>query len=203
MNLPLFVYGSMRDVEVRSLVLGRTPPAFRTEPAWMPGVAAAVVPGESYPYLVSVGGRARVRRADIRARRAVPRAHSVLRRRGVRVRRMRSRACRRRARRRDALRRGRRPGRADHRLVAPTVAGAGEVGVSLDDPRVHGTLAPRDARASRGGLAAACFASMSPAPTSGERQPIAIPHTTCRARLAHACNARSAVARSRRACASS
>ena len=59
MNLPLFVYGSMRDVEVRSLVLGRTPPAFQTEPAWMPGVAAAVVPGESYPYLVSVeGGRA-------------------------------------------------------------------------------------------------------------------------------------------------
>ena len=59
MNLPLFVYGSMRDVEVRSLVLGRTPPALRAEPAWMPGAAAAVVPGESYPYLVSVeGGRA-------------------------------------------------------------------------------------------------------------------------------------------------
>ena len=56
MNLPLFVYGSMRDVEVRSLVLGRTPPALRTEPAWMPGAAAAVVPGESYPYLVSVEG---------------------------------------------------------------------------------------------------------------------------------------------------
>ena len=59
MNLPLFVYGSMRDVEVRSLVLGRTPAAFQTEPAWMPGVAAALVPGESYPYLVSVDtGRA-------------------------------------------------------------------------------------------------------------------------------------------------
>ena len=54
MNLPLFVYGSMRDVEVRSLVLGHVPSAFRTEPAWMPGVAAGVVPGESYPYLVSV-----------------------------------------------------------------------------------------------------------------------------------------------------
>ena len=56
MNLPLFVYGSMRDIEVRSLVLGRAPPALRTEPARMPGVAAAVVPGESYPYLVSVDG---------------------------------------------------------------------------------------------------------------------------------------------------
>ena len=56
MNLPLFVYGSMRDVEVRSLVLGRAPPALRTEPAWMPGAATAVVPGESYPYLVSVEG---------------------------------------------------------------------------------------------------------------------------------------------------
>ena len=56
MNLPLFVYGSMRDDEVRSLVLGHVPPAFQTEPAWMPGVAAALVPGESYPYLVSVEG---------------------------------------------------------------------------------------------------------------------------------------------------
>ena len=56
MSLPLFVYGSMRDVEVRSLVLGRAPPALRTEPAWMSGVAAAVVPGESYPYLVSAEG---------------------------------------------------------------------------------------------------------------------------------------------------
>lgn len=56
MNLPLFVYGSMRDIAVRSLVLGRTSLALRTEPAWMPGVTAAVVPGESYPYLVSVEG---------------------------------------------------------------------------------------------------------------------------------------------------
>ena len=45
MTLPLFVYGSMRDEEVRTLVLGR-----------MPGVAAALVPGESYPYLVSLEG---------------------------------------------------------------------------------------------------------------------------------------------------
>ena len=56
MNLPLFVYGSMRDEDVRALVLGRAPLAVRTEPAWMPGVAAAQVPGESYPYLVSVEG---------------------------------------------------------------------------------------------------------------------------------------------------
>ena len=56
MNLPLFVYGSMRDEDVRALVLGRDPPAIRTEPAWMPGVAAVRVPGESYPYLVSSDG---------------------------------------------------------------------------------------------------------------------------------------------------
>ena len=56
MNLPLFVYGSMRDGDVRALVLGRAPPAVRTEPAWMPGAAVALVPGESYPYLVSAEG---------------------------------------------------------------------------------------------------------------------------------------------------
>ena len=56
MNLPLFVYGSMRDAEVRELVLGDDRSDIRTEPAWMPGAAAALVPGESYPYLVSVEG---------------------------------------------------------------------------------------------------------------------------------------------------
>ncbi len=57
MNLPLFVYGSMRDEDVRALVLGRAPPAaVRTEPAWMPGAAVALVPGESYPHLVSAEG---------------------------------------------------------------------------------------------------------------------------------------------------
>ena len=56
MTLPLFVYGSMRDDDVRTLVLGRIATAFRTEPAWMPGVAAALVPGESYPFLVSLEG---------------------------------------------------------------------------------------------------------------------------------------------------
>ena len=56
MKLPLFVYGSMRDEDVRALVLGRALPAGRTEPAWMPGAAVALVPGESYPYLVSAQG---------------------------------------------------------------------------------------------------------------------------------------------------
>ena len=56
MNLPLFVYGSMRDEDVRALVLGRTPPAVRAEPAWMPGAAAVRVPGESYPWLVPAEG---------------------------------------------------------------------------------------------------------------------------------------------------
>ena len=56
MSLPLFVYGSMRDAEVRALVLGRECPALRIEPAWMPGAAVALVPGESYPYLVAADG---------------------------------------------------------------------------------------------------------------------------------------------------
>ncbi len=56
MNLPLFVYGSMRDADVRALVLGSDRPEVRTEPAWMPGAAAARVPGESYPYLVPIEG---------------------------------------------------------------------------------------------------------------------------------------------------
>lgn len=57
MKLPLFVYGSMRDEEVRAVVLGRSAPAVRIEPASMPGVATALVPGESYPYLVSAEGK--------------------------------------------------------------------------------------------------------------------------------------------------
>ena len=56
MNLPLFVYGSMRDADVRALVLGHVPSVLRSEPAWMPGVAVALVPGESYPYLVRAEG---------------------------------------------------------------------------------------------------------------------------------------------------
>lgn len=56
MTLPLFVYGSMRDEDVRAIVLGHTPPELRTEPAWLSGVATAVVPGESYPYLVLAEG---------------------------------------------------------------------------------------------------------------------------------------------------
>ena len=56
MNLPLFVYGSMRDADVRALVLGSDRPEVRTEPAWMSGAAAARVPGESYPHLVPTEG---------------------------------------------------------------------------------------------------------------------------------------------------
>ena len=56
MTLPLFVYGSMRDADVRALVLGPDSPGIRTEPAWMPDAAAARVPGESYPFLVSIEG---------------------------------------------------------------------------------------------------------------------------------------------------
>lgn len=56
MNLPLFVYGSMRDADVRALVLGPECPRVRTVPAWMPDATAALVPEETYPYLVSVEG---------------------------------------------------------------------------------------------------------------------------------------------------
>ncbi len=55
-NLPLFVYGSMRDEDVRALVLGRATPAVHVEAASMPGVTAVRVPGESYPYLISSEG---------------------------------------------------------------------------------------------------------------------------------------------------
>ena len=56
MNRPLFVYGSMRDRDVRALVLGRDHPEVRIEAAWMPDAAVALVPDESYPYLVSAEG---------------------------------------------------------------------------------------------------------------------------------------------------
>ena len=56
MNLPLFVYGSMRDADVRALVLGSDRPEVHSEPAWMPGATAARVPGESYPHLVPTEG---------------------------------------------------------------------------------------------------------------------------------------------------
>ena len=58
MNLPLFVYGSMRDADVRALVLGYRSGCseVRTEPARMPGAATARVPGESYPHLVPMEG---------------------------------------------------------------------------------------------------------------------------------------------------
>ena len=56
MTLPLFVYGSMRDEDVRALVLGCDRLEVRAEPAWMRDAAVVRVPGESYPYLVSVEG---------------------------------------------------------------------------------------------------------------------------------------------------
>ena len=56
MTQPLFVYGSMRDGDVRALVLGCAHREVRAEPAWMRDAAVAQVPGESYPYLVSVEG---------------------------------------------------------------------------------------------------------------------------------------------------
>ena len=78
MNLPLFVYGSMRDADVRALVLGFDRPEVRTEPAWMPGAAAARVPGESYPHLVPTEG-ARSGGTGVRTRRDLSGPHLLLR----------------------------------------------------------------------------------------------------------------------------
>ena len=46
MTPPLFVYGSMRDADVRALVLGPDGPEVRPESASMSDAAAALVPGD-------------------------------------------------------------------------------------------------------------------------------------------------------------
>ena len=56
MDLPLFVYGTMRDEDVLAAVLGSVPSGVRTEPASISGFVVARVPGESYPYLEPVDG---------------------------------------------------------------------------------------------------------------------------------------------------
>ena len=54
--LPLFVYGTMRDPEVLSLVLGRPEGAVEREGAWLQGARLARVSDETYPMLVSDPG---------------------------------------------------------------------------------------------------------------------------------------------------
>ena len=147
MNPPLFVYGSMRDADVRALVLGSDRPEVRTEPAWMPGATAARVPGESYPHLVASEGvrapgevlyglgetcldRIRFFEGDEYAlfecevERASGELIAAVYFGGVAI------------------------------PPAPVVAWSLEVAVSLDGPEVHGGVAARHARGGRGVVAA-------------------------------------------------
>ncbi|MBF2759111.1 MAG: tRNA (guanosine(46)-N7)-methyltransferase TrmB [Ectothiorhodospiraceae bacterium AqS1] len=57
MNAPLFIYGSIRDEDVRALVLGDAVRGISIEEAWMPDAALARVPGECYPYLSPLSPR--------------------------------------------------------------------------------------------------------------------------------------------------
>lgn len=60
MNAPLFIYGSIRDEDVQSLVLGEAVQDLSLEEAWMPDMVLARVPDECYPYLSPrSGGRVR------------------------------------------------------------------------------------------------------------------------------------------------
>ena len=53
-NPPLFVYGTLRDPDVRRLVLGRPVEPADALPATAPGLAAVFYPGRTYPALVAV-----------------------------------------------------------------------------------------------------------------------------------------------------
>ena len=168
MNLPLFVYGSMRDEgcprarpRPRS---ARGPYRSRVDA----GVAAVRVPEESYPYLVS-SDCARVPGELVHGLDAEDLdrilffegdeygfVESVVERAGgERVAAMHFGGV--------AMRRAGRP------MVARTVAGAGEAAISLDDPRVHGAVGPRDASAGRGAVGNACSAS-TPGTVAGDEQ---------------------------------
>jgi gamma-glutamylcyclotransferase (GGCT)/AIG2-like uncharacterized protein YtfP len=58
MPLPLFVYGTLRDDDVFTAVVGRTLAAYGPRPAQAPGYQARVVRGEVYPGLAVAPGRA-------------------------------------------------------------------------------------------------------------------------------------------------
>jgi hypothetical protein len=58
MNLPLFVYGTLRDPELRNGVLGRALPPGSIHAAAAPGFRAVHCPGRSYPGLVRAPGAA-------------------------------------------------------------------------------------------------------------------------------------------------
>lgn len=58
MMLPLFVYGTLRDHDLRAAVLGRTLPPQAVHPARAPGFRAVPYPGRIYPALVRAPGAA-------------------------------------------------------------------------------------------------------------------------------------------------
>lgn len=56
MSMPLFVFGSLRDSEVREVVLGRDAADIHALSAWLPGFRAVRLPDESYPVLMTAPG---------------------------------------------------------------------------------------------------------------------------------------------------
>ena len=56
MTLPLFVYGTLCDPELRSAVLGRILPPEAVHPARAPGFRAVPYPGRVYPALLRTPG---------------------------------------------------------------------------------------------------------------------------------------------------
>jgi len=48
---PLFVFGTLRDEDVRAVVLGRDPASVPTRAAVLPGQRTVTLPGETYPVL--------------------------------------------------------------------------------------------------------------------------------------------------------
>ena len=60
MPLPLFVFGTLRDVHVLELVLGRDPAHVRARAAWLEDHHTVTLPDETYPVLARrPGGRVR------------------------------------------------------------------------------------------------------------------------------------------------
>lgn len=55
-DMPLFIYGTLRDAEIVSAVLGRPIAVETLPPAEAPGFAAVYYPGRAYPALVPQAG---------------------------------------------------------------------------------------------------------------------------------------------------
>lgn len=58
LSLPLFAYGTLRDPDILSAVLGRLPVPHALHPARAPGFRAVHYPGRVYPALVRTPGAA-------------------------------------------------------------------------------------------------------------------------------------------------